>query len=69
MRGAANDVILDLLRQLDKEGAVTRHAHHQPGEILRALLCFAQCVGIYHVKLDVLELELGKCPQKIRQLA
>ena len=31
---------LDLLRQFDKEGAVSGNAHHQPGIILWALLRF-----------------------------
>ena len=60
MRGAADDVILNLLRQLNKEGAVARDAHHQAGKVLRPLLRFTQGVGIDHVKLNMLQLELAE---------
>lgn len=62
MRCPADDVILDLLRQFDKEGAVSGNAHHQPGIILWALLRFPQRVGVHHVKLNMLQLKLGKRP-------
>ena len=50
----ADDVILDLLRQFDKEGAVSGYAHHQPGIVLWALLGFPQRVSVHHVKLNML---------------
>ena len=46
MRGAADNVILNLLRQLNEKGAVTRNAHHQTGKILWPTLCIAQRIGI-----------------------
>ena len=54
MRGAADNVILNLLRQLDKKGTIAGDAHHQTGEVLRPLLGFAQGVGVDHVELNML---------------
>ncbi len=68
MRGAADNVILNLLRQLDKEGAVARDADHQTGEILRSLLGFAQRFGVHHVELNMLQFQFGKGVEEIRQL-
>ena len=45
-----------------EEGAVSGNAHHQPGIILWALLRFPQRVGVHHVKLNMLQLKLGKRP-------
>lgn len=60
MRGAADNVILNLLRQLNKEGAVARDPYHRAGKVLRPLLRFTQGVGIDHVELNMLQLELAE---------